>query len=111
MRKCKHIVNLALGRPLAFPASSKQHWEKEFTRALCVVPRFHTPMIQTLKKKKQVTFCDRKLCTSAYFEAVAVRGPVKVHTKPTHFFTTFPKAKTLVKRDFPTYQNASFTDN
>ena len=68
-------------------------------------------MIQTLKKKKQVTFCDRKLCASAYFGAVAVRGPVKVRTKPTQFFTTFPKTKTLVKRDFPTYQNASFTDN
>ena len=39
------------------------------------------------------------------------RGPVKVHTKKTHFFTTFPKAKTLAKMDFPTYQNASFTDN
>ena len=59
-------------------------------------------MIQTLKKKKQVTFLDRKLCTSAYFGAMAVRGPVQVHSKPTHFFTTLPKAKTLVQRDFPT---------
>ena len=35
----------------------------------------------------------------------------KVHTKMTHFFTTFPEAETLAKMDFPTYQNASFTDN